>query len=342
MSNQCLNTRLLKSRGKPYRGATLVEALIVVAIIGLLVSLLLPAVQASRESARRTVCSGKMRQVGLALFGFESARSRFPSGNEVEREGVVGGCPRPEDDLPRTKPWQLARAPWTVQILQFMEETTLFNRFDMEMPFMSDLTDQATKAETPNLSFQLSVVTAFQCPSDPNSKGHRPNNCYYGVIGDGLGEFIEAGEWPNCSSRESRRRLDNDGMLFLNSRVTKVPSGRSKTYLLGEQRRQLPEQTWASAAYVSKEHGALRNLSSTLLPINKWPFTPPSQVVLVRGTPVVDLGFDYDQQLIYLEQSFGSYHDGGCFFAMVDGSVRFESDGIDMSVYRAKANRHGP
>ena len=327
------------SKSEAKRGVTLTETLVVISVIVALASLLIPAVLASRESARRTVCSNKLRQIGLALAESESAQGHFSAGNAVDPAGVDAGCPRPPDSSDETQPWTLARAPWTVQVLPFLEEQGLYRSFNMDMPFMSDLTDKATAASTFNLSQQLVVVEAFQCPSDPNSKRDRPNNNYYGVMGDGLGEVSSNDGWPTCSTREDRRRLDRDGMLFLNSAVSRVPKGRSKTYLVGEQRRQLPEQSWASAANVSKEHGTLRNLSSTLLPMNVFPFTPPREVVRVRGVPVRKLGFDYDEQLLYLEQSFSSYHVGGCYFSMVDGSVRFETNEIDMRLYRGNAKR---
>lgn len=127
------------------RGFTLVELLVVIAIIAVLVAMLLPAVNAARESARRIQCANNLKQVGLAVASYESALGYYP----------VGGLVAPGDvDFfnPRTGP----QFGWLVLILPFMEEQVLFDEFDFE----KDIYHQG--ATEP----QAQSVASFSCPSD--------------------------------------------------------------------------------------------------------------------------------------------------------------------------------
>src|SRR6476469_1828653 len=101
-------------RNPPHRTAfTLIELLVVIAIIGVLVSLLLPAVQQAREAARRTQCKNNLKQIGLALHNYESTYNRLPPGNF----GGIAGC---KDD-------GLA---WSFSILPYIDQAPLYNKID--------------------------------------------------------------------------------------------------------------------------------------------------------------------------------------------------------------------
>jgi len=120
-------------------GFTLVELLVVIAIIGILVGLLLPAVQATREAARRTQCTNNMRQLGLALSNYESALKRFPSGWVDWRQTTSPG-------------WAFGTA-----LFPYMEQATVFNRIDTDFPIKAPV----------NAIHLKTVIPSFQCPSDP-------------------------------------------------------------------------------------------------------------------------------------------------------------------------------
>jgi prepilin-type N-terminal cleavage/methylation domain-containing protein/prepilin-type processing-associated H-X9-DG protein len=139
--------------GPSYRrlGFTLVELLVVIAITGLLVALLLPAIQAAREAARKTQCINHLQQVALAVLNYESARTYLPPA------GLVG-LPRPRCTMqdkyfdPQTSP----QISWLVLILPFLEEGALFDQFDLER----DIWDQAPDEP------QAREVASYLCPSD--------------------------------------------------------------------------------------------------------------------------------------------------------------------------------
>jgi len=103
---------------EPRRGFTLVELLVVIAIIGILIALLLPAVQAARESARRTQCTNNMKQQGLAILNMESGRQRLPASCDVTRDT--------NGDITAMDGWS-----WIVHILGYMEAKALYDRMDI-------------------------------------------------------------------------------------------------------------------------------------------------------------------------------------------------------------------
>src|SRR5438067_13078670 len=109
-----MNARILSWRSGPRRAFTLVELLVVIAIIGVLVALLLPAVQSARESARRMSCMNNLKQTGIALHNHHDSYGTFPAG------GVTNGtCCSTQSG-----------ATWTIYILPFIEQQTLYDKYD--------------------------------------------------------------------------------------------------------------------------------------------------------------------------------------------------------------------
>src|SRR5690349_21623128 len=110
------------------QGFTLVELLVVIAIIGILVALLLPAVQAAREAARRSQCLNNFKQAGIGLQNFHASRNCFPSGMENFTVGVPCSMPSKHSHLVSgTTGWS-----WGAYILPYIEEQTLFNSITMK------------------------------------------------------------------------------------------------------------------------------------------------------------------------------------------------------------------
>lgn len=170
------------------RGFTLVELLVVIAIIGVLVALLLPAVQAAREAARRTKCVNQMKQLALACHNYHDTLGTLPSG------GInVSTIPTTTSNWCSTGKVEDSRAPWSVLILPFMEDNALYEKFDFGRQFTS--TSNLIGYAQNDALFKLNNPK-FQCPSDPNSNRAANNTNYFGVQGGGPN--------PVCSTQGGR------------------------------------------------------------------------------------------------------------------------------------------
>ena len=162
----------------PKYAFTLVELLVVVAIIGILIALLLPAVQSAREAARRLQCSNKLRQLALALHNYHSAHGVFSPGNIVKRSTT--GSTWCKDDPQCTN----NGAPWSVLVLPFLEETARYDEFDFSRAFTSSnecLADGSLTSK--NHIAWTRPLERFQCPSDPGSGGNVNNTNYFRARG---------------------------------------------------------------------------------------------------------------------------------------------------------------
>ena len=124
------------------RGFTLVELLVVIAIIGILVAILLPAVQMARESARATQCKNNLRQTGLAILNYESARSAFPPGQKWISRGR-------EDSVDYA---------WSAFLLPYIEEGAIYDALDLDVSYL----------ESPNIGPTSQIVKNYLCPSTAN------------------------------------------------------------------------------------------------------------------------------------------------------------------------------
>jgi len=132
------------------RGFTLVELLVVIAIIAILVALLLPAVQSSREAGRRASCSNKLRQLALGVLNFESAQQRYPSGGETK----ATDCPLSGSSAVDGGP------SWSVLILPYCEGQAIYDSLNMAAPFSAMSWDDGLA----NFPRQFRPNSAFQCP----------------------------------------------------------------------------------------------------------------------------------------------------------------------------------
>jgi prepilin-type N-terminal cleavage/methylation domain-containing protein len=152
------------SLGRSRRAFTLVELLVVIAIIGILIALLLPAVQAAREAARRSQCANNLKQIGLALHTYHDSYKCFPPGNvtpiNMSRQGCFSGSnansPHPG-------------APWSAAIVPYLEETALADALDMEGTFPSGYADTGATNHpaTPAISPLYTHIETYKCPSTP-------------------------------------------------------------------------------------------------------------------------------------------------------------------------------
>src|SRR3954470_15602144 len=148
--------------GKPaIRGFTLIELLVVIAIIAILIALLLPAVQAAREAGRRAQCTNNLKQIGIALHDYMTAKSVFPPGRINSHVAGMGNC------------WGMY-----AQILPQMEQQTVFDSFNFRLPPDTDPTSTLAAA---NVTGAVTFRGALLCPSDTGETLILVNNGYNAV-----------------------------------------------------------------------------------------------------------------------------------------------------------------
>ena len=149
--------RKLRKLRKLSRGFTLVELLVVIAIIGILIAMLLPAVQSVREAARRTRCMNNLKQIGLATLTYHDAIGTFPPGRISDSNQVI--------------PVLAVRGPesWFVRILPFMEQQSLFSQWDLTLDYeMQTEAANSTPISTLLCSSRHSIDNAMADDVDPN------------------------------------------------------------------------------------------------------------------------------------------------------------------------------
>jgi prepilin-type N-terminal cleavage/methylation domain-containing protein len=290
------------SRRVVRRGFTLIELLVVIAIIGILVALLLPAVQQAREAARRTQCKNNLKQLGLALHNYHDTHNMLPP-------AWVGVNPQLlTADVHGLNGWG-----WGSKVLPQLDQSPLYSRIQFSQSVL----------EPQNVEIRGTPLAVFRCPSDSGAqrftiRSHEDDSPLAELAtGNYIGNFGTT-EMHACEELPPGVPCQGNGVLFHNSalRLGDVLDGLTQTFMVGE-RRTVENLGWFStwAGYIPEgEEAAQRILGSA----DHTPNHP-------------DNHFD----------DFGSNHVGGAHFLMGDGSVRFISASIDQRTYLSLATRHG-
>jgi len=273
-------------------GFTLIELMVVVAIIGTLVTLLLPAVQKVREAANRMSCENNLKQIALALHGYHDVRKGFPSGYSASGPYVDGAT----DTAPG---WG-----WATFVLPYLEQDTISSQLIFDQPIQ-------------NSSGVQTLVKMFVCPSDIAPTSAFP-------VPDGFGNIVclsAPTSYAACCGNDASDTTDptGNGVFYRNSRtrMADITDGTSNTILVGE-------RAWAKAngAWPGAIPGGviLRGQFNPCQPDIPGAWYPSSTLAIAHAhmnnalqDPDGSAGMD----------DFSSMHIGGSLFVFADGSVHF-------------------
>ena len=315
------------------RAFTLVELLVVIAIIGILVALLLPAVQAAREAARRSQCVNNMKQINLALLQYEGAKKRFPAA----RKGCDGlGLSYPGVDCSSktsSAGYELGLhgASAFVFILPYIEEQALYDQFRVDVVSIWDTSNPPTWVSEPDVKIAVATrPAAYVCPSD----GDLPRLAEYKHLVPARNE-VATGSYANVAGTQgplsASLKYANDGVFFYNRRikVSEITDGLSHTLFTGETIQgdlAIGSNIWTNGNRVNSTMRVACN------PIN-WP--PGDKNGLCSSVTDALTGTNI------ANGAFQSRHPGGANFAYGDGHITFLPDSIDLTVYKGLATRAG-
>ncbi|WP_152051487.1 DUF1559 domain-containing protein [Tautonia marina] len=315
------------------RGFTLIELLVVIAIIGVLIALLLPAVQSAREAARRAQCTNNMKQIGLAIHNYESANGSMPPVKLAS-----GSCNAP-NRIPGYPNGSVLNTTGFTMILNFLEQQPLYDAYN----FGQASSNAAWRNGNTNLigshwvntTVVGSLVSAYACPSDippervnRDSTGTGPYAMAEGMRSNYVMMSSRFTEY-DCPAFAAPVKRDQ-GMFFTDLAVkfSEVRDGLSNTVMIGES----PQIKWSWDAnrYFGPYWGAGAHTSShgTVYPPTHtwvWSSTP--------NAPWRDDRFPPNNERTIYAWRIGSFHPGGVNMTFGDGSVRFIKDTINPYVW---------
>ena len=309
--------KITRRQARASCGFTLVELLVVIAIIGILIAMLLPAVQSVREAARRIQCANNLKQMGLAMLNYESSHRHFPPGYL-------------ESDSPFRAYY------WSAFTLPFLEQSPLFNSIEFDQPF--------NLVGTPNYQAAAVYLPVYQCPSSgvPQNAidgqgivGRAPSTylaCASGLLG------FESGAQPYVGNSSSNI---SDGIFFENSetRHASISDGLSNSVMVGESLHDFEHGGFdRSGGYEIVDHWTIGSDFHG----GQTPHDQSSDISEVIGTTACQLNaiFDDEAPVDHQELGYSSRHLGVVQFCFADGHVSAISESVELRVLSAIGSRN--
>jgi prepilin-type N-terminal cleavage/methylation domain-containing protein len=322
---------------KKTSGFTLVELLVVIAIIGVMVGLLLPAVQAAREAARRMQCSNNLKQIGLSIHNYESSYKKFPMGDCSFNRG--------SGDIPQAS----AQA----YILPFLEAGNSYSTFNF---------DFQVNGNNNNRDARIQIIPTYHCPSDPGQNRYLVAN----VIDAASTNYMQCmGSHANHAgyivSGVETPRTSQHGLFIRNreSRFADIIDGTSNTAMFGEIKKG-PNHTASTMVVPAGSPDDFKVATNVPGPWTGGDLLSPPAACENRATPAwMYRGLQYYRGLLVAtyynhtmtpnakrrdcvmsslwqgHMAARSYHPGGVHIGVADGSVKFFSDSVDLVAWRA-------
>jgi prepilin-type N-terminal cleavage/methylation domain-containing protein/prepilin-type processing-associated H-X9-DG protein len=325
-------------------GFTLVELLVVIAIIGVLVALLLPAVQAARESARRSHCQNNLKQLGIALQGYHGVHGRFPSNSHWCKDCEYQGKPVLRKER---------KGSMLVKLMPFLEEVTIFDRVDFDGDVIAQFEYNPKRHDStvknPDPTLKSAYLSVLRCPSDDFPSLSTPPHTSSGDVQATTNYAPSIGaqatfSWRDCCIEPRGNEFETGDDLHQFTHLKDVTSGIFSRIIFAASIPQITDGTSHTIAMGE----VLPNCNFELIRFGWW----DSQIFYVGTAPPINYDSCTPTQPPWptmctcatffnwnTSSGFKSRHPGGAQFVFADASVHFISENIDYRNYQRLGDR---